>query len=514
MAARSNNQKVKRNAGDLPHNGDAERAVLGSAILAASATLNVISSLNEDDFYEGRHQIIFRAINTLFEQKSAVDILTVSEFLDNIKELENVGGVSYLQQCADSMVALSSLEFYINIVNDQSVLRKMLMTIRDIDRRYLDMEIENVNDFIIASENAFKDSISRRKVSNFKTTKEVTQIVKNEIDTMVAQARSDDEKDLIGLTTGFPKLNELTQGFQPQQLIIIAGRPGLGKTAIALNFAYKAARYHDVPVGIFSLEMSSELLVRRLVAASACVDLKRIATGNLTNDERNKVAMAIKEVSETKIFIDDSPGLRLTDIIAKSKKLQAANPDLGMIIIDYLGLIQIGGNNNRGQDSRQEEVRKISLALKDLSRDLKVPVIVLSQLSRDVEKRDSKRPMLSDLRDSGSIEQDADIVMLLYREDYYGKESQKKKFSGGDKSPNKMSDDERKEMSQAQRSDQLLADMPGSASYVEVNVAKNRNGQVGKAGLFFYKAYGRFDPPSKDWEANMIALSESQNPGD
>ena len=507
------NKKVKA-INDLPHNSDAERAVLGSAILAASATLNVISSLNEDDFYEGRHQIIYRAIKVLFDRKSAVDILTVAETLDNLKELENVGGVSYLQQCANSMVALSSLEFYINIVNDQAVLRRMLSTIRDIDTQYRENEVENVNDFIIASENAFKDSIARRKISNFKTTTEVTQVVKNEIDTMVAQARDHEEKDLIGLTTGFTRLNSLTQGFQPQQLIIIAGRPGLGKTALALNFAYKASRFHDVPIGIFSLEMSSELLVRRLIASSACVDLKKIATGNLSNDERGKVAAAIKEVSETKLFIDDSPGLRLTDIIAKSKKLQASNPDLGMIIIDYLGLVQLGGKVARAQDSRQEEVRKISLALKDLSRDLKVPIIVLSQLSRDVEKRDSKKPMMSDLRDSGSIEQDADIIMLLYREDYYEKSSKKSSFKGGDKSPSQMSDDERKSMSQAQKSEELLSQMPGSASFVEVNVAKNRNGQTGKCNLFFYKAYGRFDQPSRDWDEAMAEFSDSQSGAD
>ena len=507
--AKANGTKKVKGINDLPHNSDAERAVLGSAILAASATLNVISSLNEDDFYEGRHQIIYRAIKILFDRKSAVDILTVAEVLDNLKELENIGGVAYLQQCADSMVALSSLEFYINIVNDQAVLRRMLTAIRDIDNEYRQNEVENVNDFIIASENSFKESIARRKVVNFKSTSEVTQIVKNEIDTMVAQARDHEEKDLIGLTTGFTRLNSLTQGFQPQQLIIVAGRPGLGKTALALNFAYKASRFHDVPVGIFSLEMSSELLVRRLIASSACVDLKKIATGNLTNDERGKVAAAIREVSETKLFIDDSPGLRLTDIIAKSKKLQSTCPDLGMIIIDYLGLVQLGGKVSRAQDSRQEEVRKISLALKDLSRDLKVPIIVLSQLSRDVEKRDSKKPMMSDLRDSGSIEQDADIIMLLYREDYYEKGS-KKSIKGGEKTPAQMSDSERRSMSQAQKSEELLAQMPGSASFVEVNVAKNRNGQTGKCNLFFYKAYGRFDAPSKDWDEAMAEYSDSQ----
>ena len=504
-----NNQQGSRKVASslLPHNSDAERAVLGSALLSRNAALNVLSSLNEDDFFEGKHRIIFRAMMNLFEKKVPIDSLTVTEELINIKELENVGGVEYLKVCSDSMVALSNLEFYINIVNDQSVLRKMLTTIRNIDEAYMSRDIDNVNDFIIKAESDFKESIERRKISGFKTTGDVAKIVKNEIDEMVAQAKNSENKDIIGLTTGYPRLNKLTQGFQPEQMIIIAGRPGLGKTALALNFAYKASRFHDVPVAIFSLEMSSDLLVRRLIACEACVDLTKISTGQLSDSERMKVASAISTVANTKIFIDDSPGLKLTDIVAKAKKLQAANPDLGMVIIDYLGLIQLT-SKGKGADSRQEEVRKITLALKDLSRELKVPVIVLSQLSRDVEKRDSKRPMLSDLRDSGSIEQDADIVMLLYREDYYDKTSKKgQNLAGGNKTPANMSGDERLQMSQAQKTEAQLADIPASASYVEVNVAKNRNGQTGKAALFFYKAYGRFDKPSQEWEDSMNAIT-------
>ena len=505
MARNSSTNKVASSS--LPHNSDAERAVLGSALLSRNASLNVLSSLNEDDFFEGRHQIIYRSMKNLFEKKVAIDSLTVTEELINIKELENVGGVEYLQICSDSMVALSNLEFYINIVNDQSVLRKMLLAIRKIDESYMHRDIDNVNDFIINAELEFKTSIERRKISGFKETKDVTQRVKNDIDTMVAQSRDSQNKDLIGLTTGYTRLNKLTQGFQREQMIVIAGRPGLGKTALALNFAFKASRHHDIPVAIFSLEMSSDLLVRRLIASEACVDLTRISTGNLSESDRTKVASAINTVANTKIFIDDSPGLKLTDIVAKAKKLQSANPDLGMVIIDYLGLIQLTGKG-KGADSRQEEVRKITLALKDLSRELKLPVIVLSQLSRDVEKRDSKRPMLSDLRDSGSIEQDADIVMLLYREDYYDKNTKKSNFQGGNKTPARMNEGERTQMSRAQRTEELLSQMPGSASYVEINVAKNRNGQTGKAALLFYKAYGRFDTPSQDWEDAMNALTE------
>lgn len=493
-------------AESLPHNSSAERAVLGSIMLKSEAVVQVLSSLEEDDFFEGRHKIIYRAILNLYNKKTAIDTLTLTQELMSVNELENVGGVIYLQECADSMVALANLEFYINIVNDNSVLRKMLSSIRKIDEEYLKNGTENINDFIINSELSFKNSIARRKVSNFKTSSEVATIVKEDIDRL-AEARelkNTDEIDLLGLTTGFPKLNKLIMGFQKEQLIIVAGRPGLGKTALALNFAYKAARYHNVPIAIFSLEMSADLLVRRLVASSACVDLQKIATGNLTPSEKNKVASAIREVASTPIFIDDSPGLKLLDIVSKAKKLQATNPDLGMVIIDYIGLIQLGGKS-KGSDNRQEEVRQISLALKDLSRELKVPVIALSQLSRDVEKRDSKKPMLSDLRDSGSIEQDADIVMLLYREDYYDKDK-KKTSPAANKSGAQLSDSEKSEMYKATSTAQLLSSMPGNASYVECNVAKNRNGQVGKAGLFFYKSYGRFDPTTQEWDEQMRAI--------
>ena len=492
-------KEVKYRAEPLPHNSDAERAVLGSALLKSSMANNVISSLEEEDFFEGRHKIIFRVIANLFARRVAIDILTVAEELANIQELDNVGGVKYLQECADSMVAYANLEFYINIVQNQSVLRKMLLTIRKIDKQYMEHEVEDVNDFIIQSESDFKDSIARRKVSSFRTAEEVAKEVKNEIEMMASKAYSSPDKDLIGLTTGYSNLNHFTQGFQPGTLTIIAGRPGLGKTALALNFALNATRYHDVPIAFFSLEMSAELLMRRLVASLSCVDLSKINSGNLGDgDSRLKINGAIKELSTLKLYIDDSSGLRLTDIIAKSKKLAATNPDLGMIFIDYLGLIQLGVKSGKA-DSRNEEVRKISLALKDLSRELKIPVVVLSQLSRDVEKRDSKRPMLSDLRDSGSIEQDADVVMLLFRGDYYEKKAPKKNKGWENEKGGQMSDEEK---ATAARETEL-AKLDGNVSYVEVNVAKNRNGEPGKAYLFFYKSYGRFDPAPKDWEEAM-----------
>ena len=496
------NRKPKKARSDLPHNSDAEKAVLGSALLSKDALYKVLSLLEENDFYEGRHQILYHVLASLQTKNIAVDVLTVTEELINIKEIDNIGGVKYLQECSDSMVALSSLEFYINIVKDQSVMRNLLITIRDIDNQYKTEEIENVDDFIAHSEERIKEATEKRRVSNFRSASDVAK----QVEMALATQQNYEDENVTGLTTGYDNVNKYTQGFQKTELTIIAARPSVGKTALALNFAYKAATRKQVPVAIFSLEMASELLVRRLVAAASNVPLTKISSGVLNGQERAKVASAIKEVSAAPIFIDDSPGIKLMDIIAKSRQLQAAHPDLALIVVDYLGLIQTG-SSGKGSDSRQEEVRKISLALKSLARDLKVPVVVLSQLSRDVEKRDTKRPMLSDLRDSGSIEQDADVVMLLYREDYY--KGSKKESNAANKKGGQLTQSEKFELAKAAQEKQLGESMPGDASYIEINIAKNRNGQTGTVGLFFYIAFGRFDAPSPEWEEQMrnIALN-------
>ena len=502
--ATKNEKKVKKATNYLPYNADAEKAVLGSALLSKDALYNVLSSLEEIDFYVGKHQIIYRALRNLLDKKVEVDVLTLTEELINIKELENVGGVNYLQECVDSMVALSSLEFYITIVSNQSTLRSMLLACREIDKEYLEGELTDVDDFIVKSEAKFKTAIERRKISSFKPTSEIATLVKYEIDNM--KAIGDDE--VIGLNTGYRKINYYTQGWRKGDMIVIAARPSVGKTALALNFAWNAAVSYHTPVGIFSIEMPAEQLVKRLISAASVVSLKKITTGTITGQDRNKVANAVREVAEAPIYIDDTPGNKLMDIIAKARKLQANVPNLGLIVIDYLGLVETGskGKTSTSGDSRQEEVRKISLALKGLARELNVPVIVISQLSRDVEKRESKKPMMSDLRDSGSIEQDADVIMLLYREDYYS-DGEKKSYEG--KKGGKLTQNQKFELVKDMKEKELGAQMPGSASYVEVNIAKNRNGQTGRVGLFFFKEYGKFDSPSEEWEEAMLKVSES-----
>ncbi|MBR5996468.1 MAG: replicative DNA helicase [Bacilli bacterium] len=495
---------VSKNSRELPYNAQAEQAVLGSALLSRECLYTVFSRLNEEDFFLGKHQLIYRAIKNLFDKQTPVDVLTVTEELMNMKELETIGGVEYLQQCSDAMVALSSIDYYVNIVNDQAVLRRLIQTCRDIDSAYLSEEINDVNEFIANSETTLKDAVEKRRVAEFKKAKDVAEEVKLNIETP-QEVKTD---GVSGLTTGFDRLNNITQGFHPGDMIIVAARPSVGKTALALNFAYRAANRTNKPIAIFSLEMPAEALIKRLIGVESSVSLTKITTGNLVGVDRAKVANAIYKIGSLPIYIDDSPNGKLMDIIAKSRKLQANEPDLGMIIIDYLGLVTTG-SSSKGADSRQEEVRKTSLALKALARELQVPIIVVSQLSRDVEKRgENKRPILSDLRDSGSIEQDADVVMLLYREDYY-KNSKAPNQAAGNKKMGHLSGSERFEMVKEQKEKITGEPMGGDVSYVEVNVAKNRNGQTGNAYLFFYKSFGRFDEPSEEWLQQMREIAEN-----
>ncbi|MDR0934928.1 MAG: replicative DNA helicase [Erysipelotrichaceae bacterium] len=490
---------------DLPYNLEAEKAVLGSALLAQDALFNVVSSLEAEDFYDERNKTVYESILSLLSRRLPVDILTVATELDAKKELDNVGGTEYLKDLTEWMISFANLQAYIDIVLDQSIMRKMLTSIRTINDRFMSDDIANANDFILDSEVKFRDSIARRHVSSFTDMTTATNIIKQQL-----EAKKDvpqDEAAIDGLTSGYNRIDAYTQGFKKGELTIVAARPSVGKTALALNFAYNVARKENVSVAIFSLEMTTDLLVKRLLASQSSVNLQYINSGRIyEKGDKTRVAEAIREISSTKIFIDDTSGLKLMDILAKTQKLQSANPDLGLVIIDYLGLVQLG-SNSRNPDSRQEEVRKISLALKGMAKDLKVPVVVVSQLSRDVEKRDTKKPMLSDLRDSGSIEQDADVVMLLYREDYYDGQ---KKQDLGNKKVSKMSERERFDVVKVQKASELKEALPPDSSYVEVNIAKNRNGRTGRVPLLFYKSYGRFDEPTQAFVDAMKELTDSE----
>ena len=288
---------------DLPYNEKAEQAVLGSALLSRECLFSVLSSLAEDDFFLGKHQLIYRAIKNLFDKDFVVDVLTVAEELENMKELDNIGGPEYLATCSDSMVALSSVDYYINIVNDQAVLRRLIQSCRDIDHHFLNDEITDVNGFILDSEALLKDACEKRRVSDFRKAGQVAEAVKMSIETP-KEIKTD---GVNGLTTGFDSINKITQGFHAGDMIIVAARPSVGKTALALNFAYRAANRTNKPVAIFSLEMPAEQLVTRLVGTESSVSLSKITTGNLVGVDRAKVANAIYKIGSLPIYIDDSP---------------------------------------------------------------------------------------------------------------------------------------------------------------------------------------------------------------
>lgn len=476
---------------DLPYDEDAEKAVLGAALISNEAAAEV-ATLTEDDFYLAKHKYIIRAILNLINVKHvSVEAVTVMDELINMKKEEEVGGMEYLKECCDSMVSLPSLGYYKKVVNDQSVLRSMLQTIRSIDNDYRTKPFEDVNSFIGECETRFRTAIAHRQISDFISSKSLG----DEAIEKVVKAQPTGDGVLVGIDTGYERLNYLTQGFLPGTVTIIAGRPGLGKTSFALNLAYKVAAVAKKAVGIFSIEMTKEMIFNRLIACNSGVPMQKLNTHRLNNVEKQSVLEAINKLSSTSIYVDDTSGIMITDLLAKARRLIKQEPNLGLLVIDYLGLINVPDKITKRNDSRQETVRFLSATIKELARELNLPIVVLCQVSRDVEKRDSRRLMISDLRESGAIEQDADVIMLMNRPDYYADQ---------DKGNNKKVPTNANEMNARQRMNQALDNLPNNASYVEVNVAKNRHGQTGYAQFFFFKDTCRFDVPPDEY-LNKVA---------
>ena len=476
----------------LPCNLEAERVVLGSMMLDTVAAELGLASLKVEDFSstDPRNGMIFKAMTELSSQGSPIDPQTVMHMLINLKMDKASGGNAYIYELITAIINPDNIEYYIGMVQEQSVLRELLLKTDEIQKDYA-KGVANVGDFILHSNDAIAQIASKRNVRNMKSAAEIA----GEVEANLTKAAGND-RGILGVTTGYKKLDAMTLGWQKGNMIILAARPSVGKTALGMNFAFNAAQRNHVPVAFFSLEMSAPKIMERLIASRSYVANEKIQTGRLTNHERAKVAGAIQEISNTEIYFDDTPNSRLGDIVAKSQKLKAAHPDLGLIVIDYLGRIRYF--DKADASARQQEVSYISGELKTLARSLDVPVLVLCQLNRHAESNENKVPELSNLRESGSIEQDADIVMLLYREDYYTSLGQKAKAKSwakdkkGEEAPAPkpvMSDEERQKN--------------GDMSEVKVNVAKNRNGAVGQLTLLFQKAYSRFDDPSPEFEARI-----------
>lgn len=472
----------------LPNDILVEKSILGAMLISDEALVTCLGSLVDEDFYEKNiaNRLVFKAMKRLSENNQQVDVVTVHAELVNMKKQEMVGGVDYLTELSESAIGLSSLEHYIKILKDCTVLRSLLVKIDEIKDIYNKGIESTMSDFVAKAGDSIASIVEQRRVAEFIKLNEYIKRVNQDINTY----KETPEDHLIGITTGFKRLNSLSNGFQRENMIVLAARPSVGKTALALNFALTAAKQTGKTVAFFSLEMSGELLARRLLAIESGVELNKITTGYLNKEERVKIHNASSRLEKLKLFIDDTPSIKMGDLLAKARKLQNSHNDLAMVLIDYIGLIT-SNDKPRGDYNRQIEVSDFSRKIKDLARSLKVPVIVLCQLSREVDKRESKEPILSDLRESGAIEQDADLVILLSPE---GK--QKKKESA------KNEDDKIKEE----------ASSPTSETLVKVNLAKNRNGQTGEMILLFQKQYSQFSDLSPEHLAKIQAMQNGQMP--
>ena len=454
----------------LPHNIPAEKSVLGAMISSRDALIEASSGLVVEDFFDLKNQIVFGAILRVQDKREPVDVQTVTNELINSKEFEKIGGIEYLLEITESNIAPSNYKHYIDIVKDQAVLRNYLLQLKETINQYDKEEINDVSTFIGLTAERILRKAESRKISSFETAESVANRVKADLNTI----KITDEDGVTGLTTGYKRLNELTHGWQKSDMIILAARPSVGKTAFALNLCLNATLKTKKSVGIFSLEMPAEMLMMRLVANRSTVELGKIQTGKISQRDYVAIDKALSEIASTKLYIDDSPNIKLMDILSKARKLKMEHPDLALIMIDYIGLITTG---NKKVESRQVEVSEISRQLKALARELEIPILVLCQLSRNVEqaKTGGRKPVISDLRESGSIEQDADVIMLLSRPDYQNKDTSNMKALTKD------------------INEPIINENGETISQVTVTVGKNRNGPIGDVKLIFTKTIGRFD---------------------
>ena len=474
----------------LPANVEAERAVLATIIAFPESADEAFGYLQERDFsgVEPRNPLLYRVLFTLHQKQMPIDPETVYNMALNMQLSEAIGGNEYIFELLSRAINADNMSFYVNSVHEQAVLRRLLLECRNIEDAY-GKGVTDLGDFIIKSNDRITQIAQERHVQGMRTAEEIANMVARRLE----QSNSD-ANAITGVPTGYRRLNELTHGWKNGDLIILAARPSVGKTAFGMNLAYNAAFLEKKPVAFFSLEMGAEDIMGRLIASRSLVSNDHIQTGYLNRREKSMVSVAIDEISKTPLFFDDTPNCRLGDIISKAKKLKNLHPDLRLIVIDYLGRIRY--SDKVDFNARQQEVSFISGELKTLARNLNVPVICLCQLNRNVEKSENKRPMLSDLRESGSIEQDADVVMLMYREDYYTNQglSVGKGKSVGGKKP-----EEEAPKEEAPKKD-------NDVSTVSISVAKNRNGKVDKFDLIFHRNFSRFDDPAREYEEQKAAM--------
>ena len=403
-----------------PHDIEAEQAVIGSMLTDKDAVMDAVEKLRPESFYREDNKLIYEAILNLYNRSEPVDLVTVKDELTSMGSFEKVGGFEYLATLPDKVPTTSNVLKYIEIVEEKATLRNLIKTANEIIDLGYD-QTEDVDDIMAGAEKKIFDIIQKKNQKSYTPIKDVLIESFTKLEELYNQ-----KSKITGVPTGFADLDDKTAGLHGSDLILIAARPAMGKTAFALNIAAHAAIRENVPVAIFNLEMSKEQLVNRMLCMEAMVDSNKVRTGKLEEDDWSKLAGIVGPMSDAGIYIDDTPGISITEIRTKCRKLKMEK-DIGLVVIDYLQLIQGSGSKKNG--SREQEISEISRSLKIIAKELNVPVIALSQLSRAVESRPDHRPMLSDLRESGAIEQDADIVMFLYRDDYYNPDSEEKDIS-------------------------------------------------------------------------------------
>lgn len=427
-----------------PHNEEAERSVLGAAMLNREVLFDILEEVKEDDFYNESHKEIFRAIWELYRKNSAVDMLTVCEELKSRQSLDMVGGRAYIATLTAEVPSTANGREYAKIIAEKAIMRQMIRTAEDITEKGYESKMAAREILDYAESGIFQIAQMRQKNDYTK----IQDVLLENLKIIDAAAQNKDK--ITGIPTGFHDLDEKTSGLQRSDLIIVAARPGMGKTAFALNIAQQSAVKHGTSAIIFSLEMSKEQLGQRLLAMQARVEMQKLKQGDLDRKDWDRVSLGVDELNNSKIVIDDTPGISLMEMRNKCRRLKAEQ-GLDLIVVDYLQLMTFEGKT----DNRQQEISALSRNMKLLAREMNCPVILLSQLSRAPELRQDKRPMLSDLRESGSIEQDADIVIFLYRDDYYNENTEK----------------------------------PGVC---EVNIAKHRSGPTDKIELTWVSRYTKF----------------------
>ena len=432
-----------------PQNLEAEQSVLGAAFMSKSALQKVCEDLSSESFYLDAHSKIYDVIKELYNTNVAVDITTVTDRLKSKKLLKQIGDVDYLLEIVNSVPTASNVDYYINIVNEIAILRNLISTATSIVSEAY-MGDATINETLDDAERKILGVVKNRKSGEFKPIQEALTNAQLNLEKL-----SESGGEITGIPSGFYDLDKVTTGFHENELIILAARPGMGKTAIVLNIVVNVALATKKNVAVFNLEMNAEQLAMRMISSAGQIDGYKIRTGKLEHSDWKRVNEAISQLAETNIKIDDTPGITIGEIRAKCRRLAATEKGLSLIVIDYLQLVS---TTSKYAGNRQQEVAEISRALKTLALELKVPIIACAQLSRAVEGREDKRPLMSDLRESGSIEQDADIVAFLYRDDYYNKEAR----------------------------------MDDNNSVVEFIIGKNRNGQTKTVELLFKKNTSTF----------------------